>query len=212
MKHLDVIARALVIPILVATSCSGSSDGSSDGNTASSSNSAATSTTELPVILAIAPNLGLSPDQCFAEVPLAEPTTTTSEAVVTSPDENDQTTTQATAPDTLPETTTIPRPPTVAVVDCAGTNLGQVYAVFCLGDDEDDPGNLTSRVCPGDTELAYPGDRNIRRAAARACLQRFAEVFGEQYAASERVAQEFTPNEGVWGQGDRRVVCHASNV
>jgi hypothetical protein len=81
LKHLDVIARALVIPILVATSCSGSSDGSSDGNTASSSNSAATSTTELPVILAIAPNLGLSPDQCFAEVPLAEPTTTTSQAL-----------------------------------------------------------------------------------------------------------------------------------
>lgn len=159
------------------------------------------------VMLGVAPNLDLVAPECFAELPDA-PTTTTTE----SPDDEPDPDAAPTVPDTLPETTTTaPTASVVAVVDCSGANEGRVYASFCLNDDEDAPGNLTAGACPGDPELDYPGDRTIRRAAARVCLQRFEETFGEPYSLSDRVAEEFVPNEGLWNRGDRRVVCHESD-
>ena len=204
-----------LVSVLALSACTDS--GTPGGEETTSSTDAATTTTEAPVILALAPNLGLSPEQCFADVPLVETTTTTASPTTQGSDSTEAPTTTADAIDrALETTTTLPRPPTVAVVDCAGTNLGQVYATFCLGasteegvEEQEAESQLTSVACPGNTELDYPGDRAIRRAAARICLQRFEEAFGEDYAASTRIAQEFTPTEGVWELGDHRVVCHS---
>jgi hypothetical protein len=211
-KRLHLVLGALM---MVAGACTNSApDDEEDSDSPSAEVEPPTTTEAPPIILALAPNLGLSPEQCFAEVPLVETTTTTT-APAEEPDDDAPTrtaqtpTTEATTPETLPGTSTIPGPATVAVVDCIGTNLGKVYATFCLGDDEDAPGQLTAVVCPGDPELSHPGDRNIRRSAARVCLQRFEEIFREEYATSARMAQEFTPTEGVWNLGDHRVVCHS---
>lgn len=202
------VALVILVSTVALSACTASESESDNGTT--SSTRAESTTTEPPVILALAPNLGLSPEQCFAEIPLVETTTTTAAPTTQGSDTDDAPTTTLDAIDqALETTTTLPRPPTVAVVDCGSTNLGQVYATFCLGTAEDDEGQLTSVACPGDPESSYPGDRAIRRAAARVCLQRFEEAFGEDYAASTRIAQEFTPTEGVWELGDHRVVCHS---
>lgn len=204
-----LVALVALAATCVLSACTDS--GPDDDGGATSSTDAQPTTTEPPIIMALAPNLGLSPEQCFADVPLVETTTTSTSSTTQGSDGSEDPVTTIDAIDqALETTTTLPRPPTVAVVDCAGTNLGQVYATFCLGPTEDDESQLTSAACPGDPELSYPGDRAIRRAAARICLQRFEEAFGEDYAASERIAQEFTPTEGVWELGDHRVVCHSA--
>ncbi len=203
--------RPALVLLLLGGACTSSSAGEGAVGDENSTTTTTTTTPPAPVILALAPNLGLSPDQCFAEVPAVETTTPTTLATSPEPEDGAEAAnvTEPTTPETLPETTTIPRPPTVAVVDCNGTNLGQVYAAFCLGNDAEAPGELTAIACPGLEPQDYPGDRTIRRAAARICLQRFEETFGEEYGSSTRVAQEFTPNEGVWALGDHRVVCHS---
>lgn len=203
------VAFMVLVATLSLSACTDS--GPNGAGETTSSTEAETTTTEPPIILALAPNLGLSPEQCFANVPLVESTTTSASSTTTQGSDGsaEPTTTLDAIDQALETTTTLPRPPTVAVVDCAGTNLGEVYATFCLGEADSDESELTSVACPGDPESVYPGDRAIRRAAARICLQRFEEAFGEDYAASVRIAQEFTPTEGVWELGDHRVVCHS---
>lgn len=184
------------------------------GASVESSDTASSTTSTVPaIVVGLAPNLDLTPSECFAEIPDSTTTTTSVLSDESSSDEDGEAalapTTEATIPETLPETTaTVPMPPVVAIVDCAGTNDGEVYAAFCLGDDEDSPGRLTAVACPGDPDFEYPSDRTIRRAAARVCLQRFEELFGTVYAVSDRLAEEFVPTEGMWDRGDRRVVCH----
>ena len=210
-----VVALTLSVAVLLSA-CTGSDQGDEVEGVASSSQPP-TASTVTPVLLAVVPNLALAPEQCFAAVDsvVTTPTTSQPSAPANTGEAATSTTgpgstTEPTSPDTLPDTTVVARPAAVAVVDCNGGHEGRVYAAFCLGTDEDSDGELTSVACPGDVDLPYPGDRNIRRAAARVCLQRFEETFAETYASSARVAREFTPNEGVWSLGDHRVVCHTT--
>ncbi len=69
------------------------------------------------------------------------------------------------------------------------------------------PGDLNSEVCPGNPSVPWPGDRTIRRAAARSCVEEFEFLFDVDYSESPRRSMEFVPNEALWAQGDRRVVC-----
>jgi len=135
------------------------------------------------LIRGLGESLGLAPGQCYDDVP--ETTTTTAPPTTLAPtSEGETTTTEATttAEPTAP-TTTIPRPPLVAIVECEGTNKGVVFATFCIGsiveDDElvDIPSELGVVECDGDPDLAWPGDRLLRRAAARECVARFEDVF-----------------------------------
>ncbi len=223
--HAGILCAALAAMLLFGAACTSDTTGDtgavnsdSDNSDAESSGPASTAvlttTTVPPVFLGISPNLDLVATECFADLPTAtsvESVETSDQGEEPEPDANEQSTieTEPTIPDTLPVTTTIPAPPMLALVDCNGSNLGQVFATFCLGDDEEAPGQLTAVACPGDPDLDYPGDRSLRRAAARVCLQRFEEAFKQPYSIATRVAQEFVPTEGVWNRGDRRVVCHS---
>lgn len=204
---------ALLGLALVAAACtSGSAAGSdvesgAEGSTPSTEES--TTTTERPAIIALTPSLGLTPDECWAEVPEATTTTTSTTEPPATTEPLPTTTVAQSAPETLGETiTTLPRPPTIAVVPCEGTHEGRAFAAFCLLEDlESETDRLTNGSCAIASDLEWPGDRAVRRAAARICIQRFEETFGESYGESELVAREFTPTEGVWDLGDRRVVC-----
>ncbi len=202
---------SLLALALVASACTddGDPEDTQDDSTTSTDNVETTTTTDPPIILALTPSLGLVVDQCWAEIPEATTTTTTapSTSIVTFEEP------EPTAPETLPETVpTLPKPPTIAVVACEGTNNGQAFAGFCLTEDlESENDRLTGGPCDQPSDLEWPGDRAVRRAAARICLQRFEEFFDESYADSVLVAREFTPTEGVWQQGDRRVVCTVNN-
>ncbi len=193
--------------LLLAAACTGSGDGGESGGSSTSSDESTTTSTDPPSIVALTPSLGLAPDQCWSEVPEATTTSTTQPPRTTS--SLATTTTEPVVPETLGETqTTLPRPPTIAIVTCEGTHTGQAFAAFCLLEDfESESDRLTSGNCSVPSELDWPGDRAVRRAAARICLQRFEEHFGEPYAQSQLIAREFTPTEGVWELGDRRVVC-----
>ncbi len=181
-----------------------------------------TTTTLPPVVLALSPNLALTPGQCYDSVPAPiETTTTTTPLPVESIAGQETTTTSTTISTTTTEppspTTTLPRPPTVAVVDCNGTRRGVVYSIMCLGslaakDDLviDRPEDLGQVGCPGEIGLDWPGDRLLRRAGARVCLGMFESIYGETYALSEITTEEFVPSKGVWALGDRRLVCAAS--
>lgn len=174
-----------------------------------------TTTTSPPILLGTSPNLALPIGECWNELAVASTTTTTEPLSATEPEE---TTTSSTLPSTT--RTTVPKAKVVAVVDCSGTNQGEVYSSFCLGTSEaieieSSTGAQTADAlqkvpCPGDPELTWPGDREIRRAAARVCLETFAIIFGETYAVSDRTSNELTPNEGLWDRGERRVVCSAT--
>ncbi len=215
-----VAALAAVAALALTAGCTSGSEGAgptgsgTDGATDSAvvstgEGEAATTTTAPPVLLGLAPNLALGQGQCYSRLPpepeVAETTTSTTVAGETT------VSVEPTVPPTLPETTTTtPRPANVALVDCAGSHDGAVYATFCLGPRPELENDLTAMACPGDAGLEYPGDRTIRRAATRVCLQRFEEAFGEAYGLSTRVAEEFVPTEALWTIGDRRVVCVAS--
>lgn len=69
------------------------------------------------------------------------------------------------------------------------------------------PNDLIREVCPGNLDVPWPGNRTIVRAAARSCIEEFETVFGVDYSDSPRRSMEFVPNEALWAQGDRRVVC-----
>ncbi len=199
-----IIGLVAVIWLSAACSSAGDSAGAGAGAPTSSEIPAET-TTAPPRILSLAPNLDLVEDQCYARLP--PPTTPESPTTVV---EQSDVTTAETAPPTLAATTTlVPRPEAVAIVDCTGSYDGIVFATFCLGPHETDPEDLTATSCPGALDLTYPGDRTIRRAAARICLQRFEQVFAEPYATSTRRAEEFVPTEPLWNRDDRRVVCLA---
>ncbi len=205
----------LAIILIAGSSCTSSDELVPNGSGSTLAEGEST-TTAAPLMLALTPNLDLDVDTCWAELPeLVETTTTTTEP----PTE----TTPATA-ETTPQTlgdpaTTIPSPTIVAEVDCSGTNEGKVFASFCLQqnpatDDlarflliatECDPTGVDAGNSPVDTP--WPGDREVRRAAARLCLHEFEEAFGEPYSQSELVAKEFVPTEGIWIRGRRDVVC-----
>ncbi len=213
---MTLLATVLAAILLLATACTSESTGEAGvgdqtegAEAASTTTTIATTTTVPPIFLGVSPNLDLVANECFADLPTSASTTAPAEESTSTPDESSTPETEPTVPDTLPITTTIPTPPMLALVDCNGTNLGQVFATFCLGDDEEATGQLTAVACPGDPDLDYPGDRSLRRAAARICLQRFEETFGRPYSIATRVAQEFVPTEGVWNRDDRRVVCHS---
>lgn len=199
------VATSIVSVITFATSCSSDSSSGEASTTTQSTVTDETTTTVAAPILALVGNLDLAEGQCYADLPppaevVPDPTTTTTPGDTTQ-------VTEATVPPTIATPTTTPRPTIVAVVDCAQHNEGTVYAMFCLGPHEEFVDDLTAVACPGDGAQEYPGDRTIRRAATRICLQRFTERFDEDYATSLRIATEFVPTEGLWGLGDRRAVC-----
>jgi hypothetical protein len=199
-----------VLATLAAACTSGSGTASGTDRTTTTPTTAggdaiesSTTTTTPPIIIAVSPDLALATGQCYAALP--PPTTTPSDSTTTTADAG------AEVPPTLPATTTtLARAATVAVVDCNGTNDGEVYFNFCLGPNPDFANDLTAEACPGTRELEYPGDRTIRRAASRICLERFEEIFAEPYATSSRIAEEFVPTKGLWENGDRRVICLAT--
>ena len=214
------IGRSLAVAVAVALTLSACTSGDDDSASTSSAptTTEATTTTEAPLIRGLGESLGLAPGQCYDDVP--ETTTTTAPPTTLAPtSEGETTTTEATttAEPTAP-TTTIPRPPLVAIVECEGTNKGVVFATFCIGsiveDDElvDIPSELGVVECDGDPDLAWPGDRLLRRAAARECVARFEDVFDEPYATSEIGTTEFVPARSVWERGDRRIVCTADQI
>lgn len=203
---------------MLITSCTSGEDATTDTSSTSATIEETTTTTAAPDIRGLGESLGLRPGQCYDAVP---ETTTTTEAPTTLPptiEGETTTTTEAVTTEPEPITTTIPRPPLVAIVECEGTNQGVVFATFCIGSllDGDDLVDLPSELgmveCDGDPELAWPGDRLLRRAAARECVARFEDVFSEPYATSEIGTTEFVPSRGVWERGERRIVCTADQL
>ncbi len=202
----------LAIIVIAGSSCTSSDELSSGGSDSTLAEGART-TTAAPLMLALTPNLDLDVGTCWAELPaLVETTTTTTEAPTETTPETAETT-----PQTLGDpATTIPSPTIVATVDCAGTNEGKVFASFCLQQNPatDDLARflLIATECDRATgespvDTPWPGDREVRRAAARLCLQEFEVIFGLPYSQSESVAKEFVPTEGIWIRGRRDVVC-----
>ena len=207
---------ALVTVVLLAGGCTGSDDEASSELAAEPSTESTTTTTEAPSVRGLGETLGMAPGQCYAAVP--ETTTTTAPPTTTAQTSADETTTTPPTTERPPITTTIPRPPLVAIVDCEGTNEGVVFDSFCIGsivaptEIIDLPSEMGPVDCDGDPDLEWPGDRLLRRAAARECVARFEAVFGEPYATSEIGTTEFVPSRGVWEGGDRRVVCTADQI
>lgn len=186
----------LVMIFFLGAACSSGSD---DGQASTATTDAATDTTTTtipPPIDAVVPNLSLQYGQCYF------PTTTTTANPLAA--DSSETTT------TIAGTTTLPRPVNVGIVNCDSNYAGVVYHTLCLGQSEEPPIELIDVACPGPSEIKYPGDRTIRRAAARLCLKQFEEIYREPYAVSSRTAEEFVPTEGLWNLGDRRVVCLTS--
>ena len=202
---------------MVLSSCTSGDDETTD-TSSTTVTTEATTTTAPPIVRGLGESLGLAPGQCYAAVP--ETTTTTQRPTTLPPTSEGETTTTEAAATTDPPapTTTIPRPPLVAIVECEGTNEGVVFASFCIGSlvegDElvDLPSELGVVECDGDPDLAWPGDRLLRRAAARECVARFEGVFDEPYATSEIGTTEFVPSRSVWERGDRRIVCTADQL
>lgn len=209
-----------VFAIALTSSCTSGDEDADDAITSSASTTASTTTTtEPPIVRGLGESLGLVAGQCYDDVP--ETTTTTQPTTTLPPTSEGEDTTTTTAPPATeppPITTTIPRPPLVAIVECAGTNEGIVFAAFCIGslveppELVDLPTELGEVPCDGDPALEWPGDRLLRRAAARECVDRFEEAFGEPYALSEIGTTEFVPSRGVWERGDRRIVCTADQT
>lgn len=211
---------SVMLTVMLATAACTSSGDSAGDDSIETTTIVETTTTAAPIVRGLGENLGLEPGQCYAAPP--ETTTTTAPTTVppTSVAPDGESTTEAPLPTTTapPITTTIPRPPLIAIVNCEGPNEGVVFAVFCIGslvdDDEiiDLPTELGAVECDGDPDLAWPGDRLLRRSAARECVARFEEVFDEPYALSEIGTTEFVPSKGVWERGDRRIVCTADQI
>ncbi len=216
----SLLRVSVMVSTLLAGACTGGSDAGPEAT--GSSTTIETTTTAAPIVRGLGENLGLIPGQCYAEPP--ETTTTTSPPTTLPPTSvtiEGETTTEPPPPSTTeapPITTTIARPPLIAIVNCEGTNAGVVFATFCIGSlvaaDEiiDLPGEMGVVECDGDPSLDWPGDRLLRRSAARECTARFEEVFGEPYAVSEIGTTEFVPSRGVWDRGDRRIVCTADQI
>ncbi len=216
-----VTRRAAGIAVALAlalSACTRGADESADPTTTTTTTETTTTTTAPPIVRGLGESLALGPGQCYAAVP--ETTTTTQPPTTVPPTrEGETTTTEATttAEPTAP-TTTIPRPPLVAIVECEGTNEGVVFASFCIGSlvDSDELVDLPSELgvveCDGDPDLVWPGDRLLRRAAARECVARFESVFDEPYATSAIGTTEFVPSRSVWERGDRRIVCTADQL
>jgi hypothetical protein len=213
---------ALVALALLLTACTSDGESTSDSGITTNTTADTTTTTMAPIVRGLGEDLGLEPGQCYAGPPETTTTTAPTTTVPPSTDVADGvSTTEPPPPATTeppPVTSTIPRPPLVAIVNCEGTHEGVVFATFCIGSlvtaDQiiDLPTELGEVECPGDPELVWPGDRLLRRAAARECVARFDEVFDEPYALSEIGTTEFVPSRGVWERGDRRIVCTADQI
>lgn len=181
---------AWLIPLaLLVAACS--DDGPAAAPTTSPGEASSTTSTAPPLVLGVARALDLQVGQCYASLP--EPAEDPAASTTTT---------------TAPSSTTTTTMASLVVADCAGSHRAQVYATFCLVALEG--GGLDAGPCPGPASDPWPGDREVRRAAVRACLARFEEAFGEPYATSPRTSEELTPTEGAWQAGDHRVVCGAS--
>lgn len=217
-KHTSAAAIACAL-VLALSACTSGEDEASDGSSTTPTTAEVTTTAAPPVIRGLGESLGLIAGQCYDDVP--EPTTTTLPPTTLPATSEGETTTEPPPPPTTeppPITTTIPRPPLVAIVECGGTNAGVVFATFCIGSlaEEGELVDMTSELgtveCDGDPDLAWPGDRLLRRAAARECVVIFESVFDEPYALSDIGTTEFVPSRSVWERGDRRIVCTADQI
>lgn len=203
--------RAVAAALGVVVALAGCADGSASTATTTTTPSTSTTTTAPPIVLGTARALDLEVGQCYAPVPARQepsepaPTTTAATSAPTSDPGATEGSTQ-TVPTTVAPTTTAVPP--VLVADCAGTHLAQVFAAFCLVTGAERV--LEAGACPGPADEPWPGDREVRRAATRVCLEAFEQHFGEPYATSRRSTTELTPTEGAWRAGDHRVVCAAS--
>ena len=93
-------------------------------------------------------------------------------------------------PDDFEEVASVP------TADCAEPHDNEVYAVFDHGSADD----------------AYPGDSDLQQAAATGCHDRFEAFVGYPYADSEIDFGAFWPSPSTWEDGDRAIVCLASEV
>lgn len=101
-----------------------------------------------------------------------------------------------------------PTLPKLVVVACE-TRIGTGSTTTAAGSEDVASETDGQAVAPA-SETPWPGDRIVRRAAIRLCLERFDQLFGS-YALSELVVEEFVPTEGIWGRGLRNVVCWIEN-
>lgn len=183
------LPRALLAAIAVAAAASlaacggGGGDGGAAPTTTTTSAPPTSTTAADPVELGRAAALELDQGQCWTAPPEPEPGAPTS-------------TTAGAGEVVLDE---------VVVVDCGAGHDARAYATTCLG--ADGAGRLGPAACPAPAEVPWPGDRELRRAAVRFCLERFAAEVGEPYATSERTTVELVPSQEEWAAGHRRVVC-----
>lgn len=183
MRRLAGVAAATAALALALAGCGGG--GGAATPTPTTPPSTTTTTLSHPLVLRTAAALELDEGQCFAARP--------------GPEEG------------APTTTTTAPPPgevvldEVLVVECGAAHDARVYGATCLGPDA--TGELVVTGCPGSPDTPWPGDRDLRQAAVRFCLQRFADELGEPYATSERTTVELVPNREEWAAGHHRVVC-----
>ena len=180
---------ALAALVLLAGGCA---QGDDPAPPAAAPVEATTTTTGPPVALGVARSLDLQVGQCYAPMPSPPP---------------EEPSTPTVAPGSAPVPPTV-AVPSMIVADCAGPHTARVYAAFCLGAGDDRV--LMALECPVAPGQPWPGDREVRRAAVRLCLERFEQVLGEPYATTTRTAFELTPTEGAWSTGEHRVVCAAT--
>jgi hypothetical protein len=182
-------AALLAALALVLGACGGNGDPAAAPTAPTAAAQPSTTTTVgEPVVVGTAAALELVEGQCYAAAPDPDPATTTTTAT--------------------PGEVVLAR---VAVVDCDGAHEARVYRAFCLAPTADGGDGLAPVDCPGPVDGApWPGDRELRRAAVRICLDDFADTFGERYATSERTTAELVPTNEEWAAGHHRVVCAAS--
>lgn len=173
----------VVAAVLILGGCTGSGDADAGATSITSAVEETTTTTAAPpVILDVATELDLQAGQCWAELPTPQPSTS------------------------------VPQARTVAIVDCAGTNIGLAYGNGCLASESSTAQNPVVAIeCPGRPEDPWPEPRDLEPAVAAACLPLFEAGVGERYATSELEAIELIPTEEMWLAGERRYVCTAQN-
>ncbi|TCC58137.1 DUF4190 domain-containing protein [Kribbella pittospori] len=94
----------------------------------------------------------------------------------------------------------------LAVGECFddGTEEGEALRQPC---NEEHDGEIVADVTLPDGP--YPGDRGVEKAAKSSCATQFAKYVGKSAATSELDLSYWTPDEDLWNDNDRLVICAA---
>ncbi|TCC52412.1 DUF4190 domain-containing protein [Kribbella capetownensis] len=110
-----------------------------------------------------------------------------------------------------PQPTTSYTPTTTYVEDLAvgecfddGTDEGEALRQPCS---EEHDGEIVADVTLPDGP--YPGERGVEKAAKSSCAAEFAKYVGKSAATSELDMSYWTPDEDLWNDQDRLVICAA---